>query len=282
MLTLYSLLILTIEATVVAVLLSVLLSFAMAWYERANNEPQLIERRFSLNELGLSLWLMVQETVCLLITLLLRPLGWLPDKRPADQVDNGGSVVILLHGLFQNRSCLLWLAYRLRRSGFRDVYSINTPPWRDLETLTEILVRKVDELRLTHKVEQVDLVGHSMGGMIGRNYVQHRGGGSKVRRLVTLGTPHQGSKLAPFALSKMGHSLQPGSTFLQKFNQGSWPEATQVTTIYSRHDNIVLPIDSARIEGIPAIELDGMGHTALLFHPRALQAVVDALKGEPT
>jgi len=282
MITLRCLLIFALEATVVAVLLSVFLSFALAWYERANSEPQLIERRFNLSGLSLPLWLMVQEAACLLITLLLRPLGWLPHKLPAGQVGDGDRVVILLHGLFQNRSCLLWLAYRLRQAGFRHVYSINTPPWRDLETLTEILVRKVDELRLTHKVEQVDLVGHSMGGMIGRNYVQHRGGSSKVGRLVTLGSPHQGSKLAPFALSKMGRSLQPGSTFLKRFNQGDWPETTMVTTIYSRHDNIILPIDSARIKGLPAVELDGMGHTALLFHPRALQAVVDALKKEPT
>ena len=282
MTTVYCLLTLTVEAALVCILLSVLLSFALAWYERANSEPQLIERGIGLRRVGLPLWLMAQETACLLLTLMLRPLGWLPEKLPSGQVGDNERVVILLHGLFQNRSCLFWLAHRLRRAGFRHVCSINTPPWRDLETLTEILVRKVDELRLTHKVEQVDLVGHSMGGMIGRNFVQHRGGSSKVRRLVTLGTPHQGSKLAPFALSKMGRSLQPGSTFLQKFNRGVLPESTLVTTIYSRHDNIVLPVDNARIKGVPAVELDGMGHTALLFHPRALQAVIEALRKEPT
>jgi triacylglycerol lipase len=98
--------------------------------------------------------------------------------------------------------------------------------------------------------------------------------------MVTLGSPHHGSKLAPFALSPMGKNLLPGCEFLTRFNSVPWPEGTPATSIFTRYDNIVLPAESAQMEGARHIELDGMGHTALLFHPRALQTVIEALSNK--
>lgn len=279
MTTLLTLLLLLLKLTVSAVALTVLLSYTVAWYERANARPDLIDRRFTSRGLCIAAWLLVQETACLLLTILLRPFGWAQPRMP-EPGQSDTPPVILLHGLFQNRSCLFWLQYRLRSAGYRQVISINTPPWRDLETLTELLAKKVDELRIRLKVDKVILVGHSMGGMIARNYVQNRGGVAYVERMVTLGSPHHGSKLAPFAISATGRTLLPGSELLQRFNSAPWPTETPAVAIYTRYDNIVMPAESARMEGAVNVELDGMGHTSLLFHPRALQAVVDALAGE--
>lgn len=271
-----SLLLFLIKFTIGAVALTVLLSFTVAWYERANSRPDLIDRRFTTRGVCIAIWLLIEETACLLLTILLRPFGWLQPKMVEEEHD-ARPPVILLHGLFQNRGCLFWLQYRLRSAGYHQVISINTPPWRDLETLTEGLAKKVDELRINLKVDKVILIGHSMGGMIARNYVQNRGGAAYVQGMVTLGSPHHGSKLAPFALSPTGKTLLPDSAFLRQFNSVSWPEETQAVSIYTRYDNIVLPAESAKMHGAQQVELDGMGHTALLFHPRSLQAVIDAL-----
>jgi triacylglycerol esterase/lipase EstA (alpha/beta hydrolase family) len=269
-------LLLLIEITIGVVALVVLMSFTVVWYERANAHPELVARRFTARGVCIAIWLLIQETACLLLTILLRPCGWLRPRIPA-AAEETIPPIILLHGLFQNRSCLFWLQHRLRTAGYRQVISINTPPWRDMETLTELLAKKVDELRIQLKVEKVILIGHSMGGMIARNYVQNRGGAAYVRGMITLGAPHHGSKLAPFAVSPMGKSLLPGSTFLQQLNNAAWPQQTQAFSIYTRYDNMVLPAESAKMHGSQAIELDGMGHNALLFHPRSLQAVIAAL-----
>jgi len=87
-------------------------------------------------------------------------------------------------------------------------------------------------------------------------------------------------KLAPFALSTMGKSLLPGCEFLTRFNSVPWPKTTLATSIFTRYDNIVLPVESAKMKGARHFELDGMGHTALLFHPRALQTVIEALSSK--
>ncbi len=267
-----------VKIVVGLVALTVLLSYTVAWYERANTRPALIDRRFTTRGVGITLWMLVQETACLLITILLRPLGWTsPQLSSPEKTDR--PPVILLHGLFQNRSCLFWLQRRLQSAGYSRVISINTPPWRDLETLTEVLAKKVDELRIQTKGAKVLLVGHSMGGIIARNYVQNRGGAAYVKGMVTLGSPHHGSKLAPFAISPMGKMLLPGSAFLNEFNAVPWPEGVRAVSIYTRYDNIVLPADSAIMAGAATVELEGMGHTSLLFHPRSLQTVVEALDG---
>jgi pimeloyl-ACP methyl ester carboxylesterase len=43
--------------------------------------------------------------------------------------------------------------------------------------------------------EKINLVGHSMGGLIGRNYIETQEGG-KANKLLMVGTPNQGSALA--------------------------------------------------------------------------------------
>lgn len=271
------LLVILIKTTIGITALTVLLSYTVAWYERANSHPELIERRFTSRGLLIAFWLFILETACLLLTIILRPLGWLPQRQ--HQIEHGDQTpIILLHGLFQNRSCLYWLQYQLHASGYKRIISINTPPWRELEALTEELAKKIDELRIKWKTDKVILIGHSMGGMIARNYVQNRGGAQYVRGMITLGSPHHGSKLAPFAISPMGKTLLPDSEFLHRFNKVKWPESVAAAAIYTRYDNIVLPAGSAKMEGAKHIELDGMGHTSLLFHPKSIQAVIMSLK----
>ena len=67
------------------------------------------------------------------------------------------------------------------------------------------------------------------------------------------------------------------SVAANQFNSIPWPQEAPAISIYTRYDNIVLPADSAKMNGAQLVELDGMGHTALLFHPRSLQAVIKAL-----
>lgn len=260
--------------------LVVLLSHAIAWYEAANADPALLQGRFQPQRLWLSARLLFQETFFLTVTVLFHPFGWLA-PRPAPFDPAGGAPVILLHGLFQNRACWLWLKYRLRRRGLRNLYTLNLPPWKDIETLTERLALKVDELRLAGAGTRVHLVGHSMGGIIARNYLQLRGGAERVDRCVLLAAPNHGSKLAPFAVSRLGELVVPGSPFLQRLGAAPLPHPERILAIFTRHDNIVLPWQSGRLEGVQQTELERIGHIGLLFDPRTLRRLVEFLTTRP-
>ncbi len=256
-----------------------LLSFAFAWYEAANGDPSLLEDRFTPERTWLALRLVITETAVLTLTLLLHPLGWFNLREGLGNGDRR-TPVILLHGLFQSRACWLLTRLRLHRRGFAHVYTVSLPPWKDVETLTERVDRRIDELRHGLGVEKVHLVGHSMGGLIARNYLQRRGGASRVERCVLLGTPNHGSRLAPFALSGLGLKALPGSDFLTALAEAPLPAGVKVVNLYSRHDNIVLPAGNARLEGVENDEMTGIGHTSQLFHPAVFEKLYLALAEE--
>jgi len=262
---------------ILANLLIVILTYSMCWYEYANSDPQLIDQRFRGRSLWLATSLILQETFFNALTILIMPFGLLNPRRHP-QV-RGETPVLLIHGLFNNRASWFWFKAFLRKQGFNNIATINLSSWHNEEVLSELVAKKVDELRHRLGVDKVHLVGHSMGGIIARNYLQLRGGAGKVDRCVTLGSPHHGSKLTPFAFAPLGRVLVPGSDFLRRLNQQPAPAGVIVTNIFTRKDNMVLPNSFNHLPWGNAVELDDMGHTGLIYRRPALEAVSRALKG---
>ncbi len=257
-------------------ILIVILSYSMCWYEYANSNPLLMEERFRPSSLWLALSLIAQEIFFNSLTLLVLPFGlWAPRRQPRIK---GEAPILLIHGLFNNRASWFWFKWSLAKRGFRSLVTINLSSYHNEEALTELVAKRVDELRHTLSVERVHLVGHSMGGVIARNYLQLRGGENKVDCCVFLGTPHAGSKLSPFALSPLSNVLVPNSDFLNRLAASTPPPNTKVVNIYSSKDNMVVPACSAHLDSADNIILDRIGHTGLLYRRKSIIAVATALE----
>lgn len=66
--------------------------------------------------------------------------------------------------------------------------------WRkDLSLTTSQLDQKIDGILNQTGAERVDIVAHSMGGLVARNYITDASRASKVGKLVEVGVPHLGS-----------------------------------------------------------------------------------------
>jgi pimeloyl-ACP methyl ester carboxylesterase len=61
------------------------------------------------------------------------------------------------------------------------------------ESAANYLVRWIDRAKAASGSDKVILVGHSMGGLVSRAYIQGNAYRGDVERLITLGTPHRGS-----------------------------------------------------------------------------------------
>lgn len=259
------------------------ISGAFAWTIHALRNPGLMDERFRPSSLKLAGRLVLIESLSLFITLLAHPLGWRQERgvrhRPPG-APPAGTPVLVLHGLFHNRISCWWICRFLRPRCRGGVYSINVPVWGHIEAAVDVVAERVDELRIALGVEKVHLVGHSMGGIVARRYLLRGKTAGKVDRCVMLGSPNHGSMLAPLAISPIGKLLVPGSPFLQELTQAPLPPGVRFSTIYSRHDNLVVPWDSARLEGVRNIELSGMMHCTLLYHPRAMEALAAELTEE--
>ncbi len=273
---LLSLFIITNLGLLIFDLLVVMLSYSICWYEYSNSNPDLARKRFSIKNLKLTIALIFPEVFFDFITILIIPFGLI--NRNNQTLQRNETPVLLLHGLFVNQSCWFWFKRQLRQQGFNNIVTLNLSSWHSEEVLTELLAKKIDELRHQLGVNKVNLVGHSMGGMIARNYIQLRGGDDKVERLICLGSPHHGSKLATLTIDSLGKLLIPNSDFLKRLNGAPIPEAIQLTNIYTRKDNMVLPNSNNHLSWGKAVELDGMGHTSLIYRKAPVNATITALK----
>ena len=66
--------------------------------------------------------------------------------------------------------------------------------WRKDITLTApLLDQKINAIKTQTGSQKVDIIAHSMGGLVARNYIVDADKASNIRKLFTLGTPHLGS-----------------------------------------------------------------------------------------
>ncbi|MFI6145324.1 alpha/beta fold hydrolase [Streptomyces sp. NPDC051109] len=228
----------------------------------------------------------VLEAVVLGGHLLLYPTGIRSEKSAGSHgKDHGRPPVLLLHGFTDNRSVFVLLRRTLAAGGQRHVEAYNYSPFtRDLRVTARHLARRVEELCERTGQERVDLVGHSLGGLVGRYYVQRLGGGARVRTLVTLGTPHSGTRVAPFMdAHPLVRQMRPDSEVMAELRAPAPGCRTRCVAFWSEFDELMDPTETARIEHpdlyAENVQVTGIGHLALPAHPAVTAAVRRALDG---
>lgn len=192
-----------------------------------------------------------------------------------------GTPVVLVHGIGDNRSAFAVLRRTLRRRGYGRIATVNySPLTSDVRKAAADLARHVDRLCAQTGYEQLFLVGHSLGGLIARYYVQCLGGDAKVDTLVTLGTPHAGTQLARMAPLPVARQLRPGSDLLRELAAPA-NCSTRFVAIYSDRDEVVVPNRSARLDhpdlSVTRLRVHGVGHLALLVNSSVVHTVAGAL-----
>lgn len=214
----------------------------------------------------------VTEAAVLAAHLLLYPTGIPRDHVPSGPrpaTDDDRPPVLLLHGFLDNRSVFVLLRRALRRSGRRHVEALNHSPLTcDLRRAAEELGRQVEGVCARTGQRRVDLVGHSLGGLIARYYVQCRGGDARVRTLVTLGTPHSGTRAAALLPAHpVVRQMRPDSAVIAELARPAPNCRTHFVAFWSDQDLVMVPAATARIEHPDLIadnvHISGVGHLSL-------------------
>lgn len=183
--------------------------------------------------------------------------------------------ILLVHGYGCNRACWVTLRQVLGGAGWR-VATLNLEPATGaLAPLAAQLAPRVNAVLRETGAEQLILVGHGMGGLVCRHYLAQRGE-EAVRALITLGTPHQGTVLASFGVGQGARESEPGSATL-----AALPVVASIpwVSIYSVHDNFVMPQGPCEVAGVRNIALAGIGHLHMLFSRRVARVLLQALAG---
>ena len=165
---------------------------------------------------------------------------------------------------------------------------------QDLRQQAEHLGDAVDAALDETGAASVDLVGYSAGGVVVRLWVADLGGGSHVRRAVTLASPHHGTDLAALAggarlrtaAPTACQQLGPDCDLLRRLNAGDeTPPGPAWVAIWTEDDKTVVPPDSGSLDGALDISVQsvcpgaGVGHHGDVPRTPAVIAIVDAVLG---
>jgi pimeloyl-ACP methyl ester carboxylesterase len=205
-----------------------------------------------------------------------RPLGFLPLPGAGRR---GPRPIIVLHGYAMNRANFVPLAGRLARAGLGPILGFEYWTLGKTASAARRLAAFVDEVRAGTGAAQVDIIGHSMGGVVGRYYVALGGGDGVVANLVTLGSPHSGTDASAMGLGQPAHELLFGSSLLTRLSSARRPAHTRITVIWSRSDALVPSVREAHLDGVDEIVHDDLGHLGLLASRRVAAAIIERLRG---
>jgi pimeloyl-ACP methyl ester carboxylesterase len=209
-------------------------------------------------------------------------------RQQRDSDDRAQRSILLLPGLCTPAEVMRPLKLRLERRLRCPAHIVSLGAAcgdiRDLAERTHVLLEKT---LASQPGARVDVIGHSMGGIVAAYLLKCLDRGGRVRSAVTLGTPHRGLPigragwLVPGPVGRTLRQLRPGSSLLDLLGRLTLPEHCELVSIAGLADAIVAP-DATRLPGLPNqrnLEI-AADHLGLVFSKLAADSLVSVLAPE--
>ncbi|HYA43256.1 MAG TPA: alpha/beta fold hydrolase [Syntrophobacteraceae bacterium] len=257
-----------------------LLTYSLFWYEnawRAGLDPYRGRKLKSM-----VFWGVLSSISSLVFITASSPLGLIRRLWEPKEIDATGPVIILVHGLYHNPSAWLIFRSRLRRAGLGNIFFMGYRSFfTSFEKIMEEFDKFVGEVRQKVAERPLYLVGHSLGGLLCRVYAERAGDGAVPAAVITLGSPHQGSKVAAFYGGKLASSLLYRGPLFTGLESGPARLRCAGIAFFSPVDNMVLPFEALKVpyEGWAYHETVPMSHTSMVYSRSVARRVIEVIKG---
>ena len=192
-----------------------------------------------------------------------------PDHLPA----GAGVGVLLVHGFSCNRGRWNGWMRRLRAQGVAFVAPSLEPAFGSIDAYADEIEAGVQRLKaLTGRMPV--LCAHSMGGLALRAWWRRHGAGhAQAPRAITLGSPHQGTRMAALGLGINAAQMRQGSAWL-----AALPGLPDVDCFWTPCDQVVNPAQTAILGGGRPHRVDAVGHMGLVHSPEAWAVLQQSLQ----
>jgi len=196
-----------------------------------------------------------------------------PHLRPVVLIPGWGDVGARMRPLADRLEAEGWDAEAVHVLDFVNPIGSNVDHAEELSAVVDALLER------NSWATEVDIVAHSMGGLASRWYIQH-GGEARVRRLITLGSPHRGTVASVVAPGPGGTEMQPGSPFLTQLDS-VLPAGVEGLTIRSEIETHIIPNESATLPGVADTILCCNMHWTLPSDGAVMEIILDFLSAGP-
>ncbi|CAM2061621.1 triacylglycerol lipase [Desulfovibrionales bacterium] len=261
-----------------------LVTYLLFYYENANaatvdNPPAHVP------SIGEIVRLLAMNIASQLVTYCLYPVGlargfWFPSVGKFASRSGQMPSILLVHGLYYNAAAWMFLRQRLRLSGFARVFAASYNSFGpNFAVLVDEIAGQVEELCRRFPGERVVLIGHNLGGLIVRAALSRPGLRSHIAAVITLGAPHQGSKLARLSIGRLARSLDFRGPIIRSLEDHEQPAIIPALSLYSPTDNFILPSTGSRLLNVRAIgwveeSTIPVSHVTMLYHPAVASQVL--------
>lgn len=198
------------------------------------------------------------------------------DVRGAQQmwVSEGRDVVMLVHGLFATAGVLRPLRREIEARTGAFTCSFTHPPGPGIASIASEIARAV------HAVSgdaRIHLIGHSIGGVAVRYFVQELGSDSRVVQTLSIGSPFEGTRPARLFPAPVGRDIAPGSKLLERLASGARHRLVVPHLSISGLEDHVVP-RGAHLAAGDRLDVPGCGHNSLLYHPNVVREIVERVE----
>ncbi|MBI5116263.1 hypothetical protein HZA56_07285 [Candidatus Poribacteria bacterium] len=263
-----------LRALLLAVAAAVTVSYIIRRYEIGNRDTNAAgagSMSAAQRTLGIA-----EEILATFLVVLFYPLGYVLKECSRTGLRWGERPIILCHGYNHNKSAFVILGHRLRNAGWNNLVAPNFGPASEsIPCFAGQLSEKVKQAMSQTGCDKVDLIGHSMGGLVVRYFIEKLGGSCCVETAITLGAPHRGTKMAALGIFRSARQFRPDSDLIKDLCETPHQHnAVNMVSIWSEFDNIVLPPENALLpEPANAIMIQNVGHIAMLFSGKVFAEV---------
>jgi triacylglycerol lipase len=179
-------------------------------------------------------------------------------------------VVMLVHGLFATAGVLRPLRRELEERTSAFTTSFTHPPGPGIARIAQDIARAV---RGISGEVRIHLIGHSIGGIAVRYFVQELGSDPRLVQTVSIGSPFGGARPARLFPAPVGRDIAPGSALLERLAHGARQRlAVPHLSIAGLEDHVVP--NGAFLAAGDSVTVAGCGHNSLLYHPRVVSELI--------
>ena len=259
--------------------------YVIVWYEFVNFKNNADDRQWRKQIRLLPVIKgVILESLCLFFLMITTPLRFYFDRIPKNPEKNSHPPILFVHGWGCGSHAFLIIYLFLKHHRFKNLYFLTYRPiFSDASILAKQVAEKADYVKQKTGAEKITVISHSMGGVLTRDAIKNLGAGEAIGKLITLGSPHMGSRVSAFMpIGKNTLQMSYKSAFLTELADHTMtPGDTEYVSIYSDFDNFIIPQDSSDLgNNATNIKIPYHGHTHLLYSYRVIRLIIKELSQE--
>lgn len=201
---------------------------------------------------------------------LAAPRGWGLQTHHAED-EAGEDLVVMVHGLMATAGAFAPIVRHLREDLAVDVRTFSFLPGATLDRIATMIARAVDDYPYANRIH---LVGHSLGGLAIRWFVQEREHDPRIVQTISIASPFRGVDLADMFPERLRSLAFPLHDQLQRIVERAPMHTRRVPhlSIVAERDQLVTPV-SGILPGSPSFVLHDTGHNGALFHRKLYDVI---------